>query len=477
MEIKRVRLTLFAAIVAVLQIAAFSGAGGPSYYGMRGMQSTMLARGAVVEPSEKIVVRFPDPVSALAFKSGYRIEPEAASRSYIKGYGTAIELTFRKVPGTEYTISGPGGVSLTLRTASVPIPAPLRDADGPYRYGVLAHPFPFSLGDIHCSGRGGYGGVCTLRARSMRQVQAICDSGARNVRIDYPASQILNNGKVMFPSPDFTKEDAIADELARCGITELPIVLQYAAGPVLTGGKGGSSPMASAQEYANLARVIADHITGRFPQMTRIELMNEPNNHGWGSFPVNGDYTQRADESGATAALYLKAAYAAVKSAHPQLTIVGPAIADGGHSTDPRAFLETLYANGCRRGTCWDVLSVHNYDWENPSFNAGRSRDRFDVYKDLQEIAARHGDKATHVMLTEWGFSTALANPDAFDPSVQAAYIAIGFNKMLADPTVDGVTYVNVYNAGHDFWANTALLENDFSPKPGYDVFRRFAKS
>ena len=469
------RLTALAGAVALLQAAALMGAAGPFYYRTHGVASSVLAPGAEVDPSEKILIRFADPVSALVFKNGYRIEPQAPSRSYIKGYGTIIELTFRKIPGTQYSISGPGGVNIGFRTASIAIPKPLRYADGPYRYGVLAHPFPFSLGDIHCTGPGGYGGTCVLRERSLRQVRAICDSGAGYVRIDYPAAQILNNGKRTFAEPDFTKEDAIADELTKCGVTELPIVLQYAAG--LLSSHGFSSPMNRPEDYAGLARAIADHITARYPRMTRIELMNEPNNRGWGSFPVADGYGVRGDESGTSAASYLRAAYSAVKSAHPQLTIVGPAIADGGHSTDPRNFLEKLYANGCRRGTCWDVLSVHNYDWENPSFNVGRSRDRFDVYKDLQSIAAQHGDKDTHVMLTEWGFSTAADNPDAFDPSVQAAYIAIGFNKMLADPTVDGVTYVNVYNNGHDFWANTALLNNDFSPKPGYDVFRRFAKS
>jgi hypothetical protein len=78
-------------------------------------------------------------------------------------------------------------------------------------------------------------------------------------------------------------------------------------------------------------------------------------------------------------------------------------------------------------------------------------------------------------MLTEWGFSTDPNNPYAFDPEVQAVYVATGFNRMLRDPSVDGITYVNMYNPGHDFWANTALVDRDFNPKPAYYVFKRYA--
>jgi hypothetical protein len=171
----------------------------------------------------------------------------------------------------------------------------------------------------------------------------------------------------------------------------------------------------------------------------------------------------------------MRAAYAAIKSVAPHITVVGPALADGGHSTDPRTFLENLYANGCRRGACWDVLSVHNYDWESPDVEPWHSRTRFDVYKDLQQIAAEHGDSGTHVMLTEWGYSTDPDNAYAFDEQTQAVYVAQGFNRMLSDSSVDGITYVNMYNPGHDFWAYTALVDQNFRPKPAFYVFRRYA--
>jgi hypothetical protein len=135
-----------------------------------------------------------------------------------------------------------------------------------------------------------------------------------------------------------------------------------------------------------------------------------------------------------------------------------------------------MYESGCRRGTCWDVLSVHNYRWVNPTFPIAKSApNRFDIYKDLQRIAAAHGDPGTHVMLTEWGFSTDPSSTDGVDPQIQAEYISLGFNAMLRDPTVDGVTYVNLYNNGNGFWGNTGLLNPDYSPKPAFYVFQNFA--
>ncbi|MGZ3541777.1 MAG: hypothetical protein ACXVAF_11400 [Vulcanimicrobiaceae bacterium] len=296
--------------------------------------------------------------------------------------------------------------------------------------------------------------------------------------MEYVASQILTkNGKSLLPSPNFVQQDAIMDALAKCNITELPIIEQYGTGAILAAGKGQSTPFQDPLEYANFAKIVTQHVASKYPQITRIELFNEPNNHGWGTFPVDGSYAT-TDESGVEAAIYMKAAYAAVKSVAPRMTVVGPALATGGHHTDSRKFLATMLANGCGPGTCYDVLSVHNYDWESPALER-ESEATFGIYRQLQQILADKGHPGVHVMLTEWGFSTA-DNPYGFDPRVQARYLAIGLNKMLADPTVDGVTYVNVVNTScrpscsADFWGRTALTEPDGSPLPGYNTLRDF---
>jgi len=52
----------------------------------------------------------------------------------------------------------------------------------------------------------------------------------------------------------------------------------------------------------------------------------------------------------------------------------------------------------------------------------------------------------------------------------------MGLNRMLADPSVDGIVYVNVYNPDTDFWGYTSLVGRHFELLPGFDVYRRFAE-
>jgi hypothetical protein len=496
-----------AALVILPTMATLIACGARAYgtvqmSAIRGLETKTLANNGVISPSEQIGIDFPSPVDPSSFQAAYAIVPATPSMTYVQGYGKQVKITFRKIPGMTYhivfhssvrsedgtRILVPSDLVVRVSTPAMPPMAAATAQGTPYRYGVLEHPFPFSLGAVHCSVYGCNGGTAEILPPSERQFQLLCDAHVGYVRIDYSYAQIMTkngSGKELLPSPNFTVADAIADRLKQCGITELPTILQYAAGPIVSGGRGGSTPMAWVTStdptnsshlpgYADFARIVAEHLK-KYPQITRIELFNEPNEHGWGSFPVNGSYDTPADESGREAARYMRAAYAAIKSVNPRLTVVGPAIADGGHSTDPRGFLENMYAAGCRRGVCWDVLSVHNYDWEDPDINPDHSRTRFDVYKDLQQIAAGHGDPGTHVMLTEWGFSTAPNNPYAFDPQVQAVYVAKGFNRMLRDPTIDGITYVNMYNPGTDFWGYTSLVAQNFTPKPAFYVFKRYA--
>jgi hypothetical protein len=161
--------------------------------------------------------------------------------------------------------------------------------------------------------------------------------------------------------------------------------------------------------------------------------------------------------------------------ANPTITVVGPALSAGGTEVDPRAFLTTMYGQGCRYQTCWDVLSVHPYAWNDPSYTLPAAQsNRWQIYQDLQAIAVAHGDPMPHVMLTEWAFSTAQQSV-GFDPSVQAKYMATGFNLMLADPTIDGIVWTNVYATGSDFWSRTAVTDASFNPLPAEATFRSFA--
>lgn len=428
--------------------------------------------GAQFEYSESVAVEFTQELDTKTFT--YTITPATPSSVYFgNDYVRTATFTVRKVPGTTYTLTIPAGtrdvngdvlahaVVKTFTTASVPpVQKPSYHTHGqPYRYGVLEHPFPASL-----SGPTGPQQIATLAA-----------AGARFVRIDYCGAQSELEGQGSF---DFTIEDGIMDQLAADNVTELPIVDQYCSPPWGNGGSNSGTPVWSTPAlYAQFAAGVAAHVAAKYPQITRMEFFNEPNLAPNWDAPAPYNST-----TGSATAAYMQAAYAAVKAVAPSMTIVGPALGDGGTGvTDPRTFLQNMYAAGCKTGSCWDVLSVHNYAWMNPNFASEPDLpstyfNRWDVYKDLEAIALANGEPVPpHVMLTEWGISTDTASPSGFDPAVQADYISIAFNKMDADPTVDGLVYTNIYNPGTDFFSLMALTTANFALLPGYDVYKKFA--
>src|SRR5579872_361530 len=488
-------------LALALALAAIGATGGPiggvfhavGIGGYRGNDYVAHESGDAYEYSEDVTVDFNEPADLAGLAGSVTISPETPHSFYHWNEDRRISITMRKDPGITYRITvarslrSKDGQSLaqsyafSITTPATPsIPAPLRATPNePYRYGVLAHPFPFSL----------------TGSSSDRHIALMADAGVRFVRIDYCGDQIdVGSSAIARIDPrslinvigvikaattvaqtgsgyDWHVIDGVTDRLIAHRITELPIVEQYCAPKRYTGGKGYPYIWQQPSDYAAFARAIAAHIARKYPQITRIELFNEPNLNGWWR-NANPEYASRAGDAAAT---YMKAAYAAIKQAAPQLTVVGPALADGGTDVDPRKFLVAMYDGGCGRGKCWDVLSIHNYRWYNPTFHTKDSyQNQWGVYKQLQRIAADHGDPGTHVMLTEWGFSTN-EQPEGFDPKVQAEYVALGFNLMLVDPTVDGIVYVNMYNPGNDFWAKTALTNADFSKKPAFDVFKTFS--
>lgn len=199
---------------------------------------------------------------------------------------------------------------------SVQVEKPLRATPGePYRYGVLAHPFPFSLGGPTAD----------------KQIDLMAQAGVRFVRIDYCGDQIE-------PKPgtwNWSIEDGIAQKLAARGITELPIVQQYCAPKWATGGYSYPEIWNNPSLYAAFAGAVAAHVRANFVKITRIELFNEPNLNGWWR-THNPAYAAR---DGSATATYMRAAYNAIKQSAPEITVVGPALADGGTMVDPRKFL------------------------------------------------------------------------------------------------------------------------------------------
>lgn len=434
-----------------------------------------------LEASQNLEVNFANALTLSQFSASLTCNGQTIFVGfYMPGTKTVQVAANQKTPGAscDLNITAPVTQDVQFTVDPAPIPTPLRvvtKAQEPYRYGVLEHPFPFSLGDMTCSVYDCASGTATMKADSEQQSQYICASGAGYIRIDYTAQQIetVNGlGKANLTTPNFTIEDAIVNRMHACGVTELPDFLQYAAGPVNSGGKGQSAFMVDPAFYAKFVGDSVTHLK-QFPWITKIQLMNEPNDHGWGTCPTGGSATPWAtsDESGKCAAAYLKAGYAAAKAANPAIVVVAPALSDGGQHTDFRKFLQTLLANGCGPGTCYDELDVHNYAWYSPLFSPG-TENEFSDYTMAEAIVP-----GVPIMLTEWGYSqddTNVGNQYILSEVAAAQYMGLAFNLMLSDPNIVGITYVNLYNTGTDFWGRTSLIAPDGTKKPGYTVFCTF---
>lgn len=454
-----------ASAVVTVPAATSTGLTVTGYGGLAGATFAPHADGSTYDYAEDVTYDFSRVVDITSFNNSLTVTPATAWTSYPTGYGTRIQVTMRKTPGVTYTLSlgttlrGTDGSGLAQAAtfhittpANVAIPTRLRATPNePYRYGLLAHLSNDSLGGANAPQIAGIAAA----------------SGARFVRLDLTGAETMPTAT----TTDFSEVDRIDSLLATQGLTVLPILEQYSTAAWQSNGASYPAIFASPQLYGQFVGTAVAHLRASAPQITRVELFNEPNLPYWWA---NTNAAYAADDGSATAA-YMLAGYAAAKTANPAITVVGPALADGGGAVDARSFLTQMYASGCRTGACWDVLSVHPYSWLDPTYAVpAAATNRWQIYRDLQSIAVAHGDPVPHVMLTEWAFSTAnLA--DGFDPQVQARYMALGFNLMLADPTVDGLVWTTIYAAGTDFWSRTAITDASYDPLPAETTLRAFA--
>ena len=436
------------------------------YGGLKGLTFAAHTDGSTYDYGEDVTIDFDRAVDMTSANASIVVTPGAPWIASNTNFGKRIALTLRKTPGVTYTIALhaglraldnttlPADVAYHLTTpATVVLPTRPHSAKGQsYRYGFLVHPSAENIG----------GPNATLIADMLQA------AGTRFVRIDYTGNQIM-------PSPGNTNwgpSDKIVALLKARNITLMPLLLQYSTASWQALGQAYPAIYSTPELYAQFVGTVVAHLAATAPQITRVELFNEPNLRSWWVSPT----ATYAPADGSAAAAYMKAAYAAAKAANPALTIVGPGLADGGSSSvDPRTFLTQMYASGCRTGVCWDVLSVHPYAWIDPTYTVSpASATRWQIYKDLQAIAVANGDPIPHVMLTEWSYSTA-NEADGFDPQVQARYLAAGLNLSLRDETVDGIVWTSFYNSGSDFWSRTAVTDASFNPLPALAAFRAFA--
>ncbi|MGB8402684.1 MAG: cellulase family glycosylhydrolase [Mycobacterium sp.] len=169
-------------------------------------------------------------------------------------------------------------------------------------------------------------------------------------------------------------------------------------------------------DYASFVQAVAQrygssngNATG---SISSIEVWNEPNGYnGWSPTPDVQGYTN-----------LLKAAYTAIKSVAPGITVVGgvlgAGISIGSLSINPVNFLQQMYADGAQG--YFDALSFHPYNATSP-FSAGTTfaNSAIQQLQALRALMNANGDAAKLIWATEYGESSATSGGQA----QQAQYI------------------------------------------------------
>lgn len=307
---------------------------------------------------------------------------------------------------------------------------------------------------------------------------------------------------------DHTSEEGVIQGMLDHGMQPLyAIITGYA--PVWAQGSnpggrcgGDETTFATPALYQEYVTTEIAWLHARFPTLRHFEIgTNEPNsNYNWCN--TTPEFAPYADKVGIGMSSYLKVAYAAIHKEIPNAVVEAPNLyptVSGGW--DIFTYLNNLETNGCKTGVCWDVFSLHIYDYRNPHFSdptvgpdplygnypniefVDGNNALGPVYATVKHVQAvvckQHNDCNMPIAITETGAYTSLSDSTGaygLDPAVQAAYMSYLFNWALRDPTIRYIIWSELFNSGFgDPYDSIGVYFDDGSHKPSFDVLHRFA--
>ncbi|WP_416181145.1 polymerase, partial [Chloroflexus sp.] len=270
---------------------------------------------------------------------------------------------------------------------------------------------------------------------------------------------------------------------------------EFQAGLAIDG--NSMAPPDDLADYGRFLAILAERYRG---QVRFFQIWNEPNlmnEWGWQT-PKPADFLA-----------LLRTGYEAVKAANPEAVVLFPGLAptDG---LDPRApmteleYLDAIYALG--GAAYFDIMSAQNYGLGQPPaehryvFLRGRDNWRWDRPIDtrndvsrvvlLREVMERHGDLATPVWVTEFGYNAAPATipPERrfvwgppVDEATKGAYLVAQIERARREWPWMGV--MNVWMLRYGGYAEPhpddptpyfALVSRDWQTLPSYTILRDY---
>jgi hypothetical protein len=207
-------------------------------------------------------------------------------------------------------------------------------------------------------------------------------------------------------------------------------------------------------QYAAFMSVAAKRYRGK---ITKWELWNEENQHfTWQPVPNVSKYVA-----------WYSAVRTAIRAADPNCTVAvgGLAGLNAGPSQDytGAAFLRELYAAGIRP----EALAVHPYSHFGPT-ETQKYQNSFSDIATIHQIMAGHGQGATPLWVTEWGWDVSAIGADQ-----AAQYIAQSLEAVATQyPYVTVATYFQLKDVGS---YSFGLYDRSWTSRLGARAFTDFA--
>jgi hypothetical protein len=266
----------------------------------------------------------------------------------------------------------------------------------------------------------------------------------------------------------FADFDSPQCSLAQQGITPL---ISIDAGPVIYNSTPGQfTPQTqpiyeTASDFGQWCTAIATHESKIFPGVVRYSLPGNEVNANPQAFPGGN----------AQIAQYSEACYAAIKAVQPASFIYGFEL-NMDPTTNPMAFVQQMYALGCKQGTCYDGLSLH-LSLTYPLPPAGTPCYPQATVRCITDIQLAAQSLVMHVIIGEMGYFVPSSVPNE---TTKASAIVAAMTAFANDPFVDLALYDNVdecasYPSG--YFMGGCLINTSGNILPGYTALASLAKS
>jgi polysaccharide biosynthesis protein PslG len=313
-------------------------------------------------------------------------------------------------------------------------------------------------------------------AEMRRELDMLAFAGGKVVRTDISWSSLESEGKGQYAPWVVERVDAFLDHAEKRGIKVIgtlwstPCWASSAPADAKQGCAGSwwnrevdRYEPTSPADFGDAAEWVARRWGDR---LAAIEIWNEPNepDHRFLIAPDNGR----------SYAALLRAAYPRIKSAAPNLPVLGGAMA-----FSDQEWVERLYELGA--GDDFDGLSLHPYnEWRDPDDPWKPQWRKYTFLTGvpaMHELLRRHGDGHKALWLTEFGFSSC-GEGDRWCVSEeqQAQYVADSLRIVRGWDFVAAAVVYNLRNKGSDPTRREdqfGLLHHDFTPKPAYGAFAK----